>query len=221
LSTAELASRLDDFVSLGIGWVRLDLDWNDIAPNGPSQANWADFDRVTAALTARHLEPLVIVTYTPPWARRSDCSSSFGCQPADPSQFAAFAHAAAARYSARGVHHWEVWNEENTRGSWLPGPAASDYVALLSRTYPAIKSADSGATILLGGLAATDYSEGGIPQLDYLTQVYAAGGRPYFDAVAYHPYSYPVPSTYNVNWSAWTKNGPHEPQSPQHHDRQW
>jgi hypothetical protein len=37
--------------------------------------------------------------------------------------------------------------------------------------------------------------------------MYAAGGKAFFDAVGYHPYSYPVPASYNVSWSAWTKMG--------------
>lgn len=204
LSSAELNKRLDDFVALGVGWVRLDLDWNNIQPRSADTYNWGDFDRVTAALKAHNLTPLVIVTYTPPWARRSDCAQIFSCRPADPNQFANFAGAAAARYAPRGIKHWEIWNEENA-GFYKPAPDVSGYVSLLAPTYRAIKAVDSTSTVLLGGLASTDYSEGGIPQLDFLNQVYAAGGKAYFDGVAYHPYSFPVPTSYNISWSAWTK----------------
>jgi hypothetical protein len=203
LSDAELGRRMDDFRALGIGWVRADLDWNDIQQSGPNSWTWGNFDRVVNAANARGLKVLPILAYTAPWARPASCNDPM-CAPANNAQFANFAYQAVKRYSYKGVHVWEVWNEPNSKGFWKPGPNAAGFVGLLRATYPAIKQGDATATVITGGLASTDTS-GGIPQLAYLQQIYAAGGRPYFDAVGYHPYSFPVPSSYNADWSAWTK----------------
>jgi hypothetical protein len=205
LSPTELGRRMDDFRTLGIGWVRADLDWNDIQGSGPGSWTWAGFDRVVDAANARGLKVLPILAYTVPWARPAGCNDPM-CPPADNGAFANFASQAVQRYGPKGVHVWEVWNEPNLNGFWKSGPNASAYVNLLRATYPAIKQADSTATVISGGLASTD-SSSGVPQLTYLQQIYAAGGRPYFDAVGYHPYSFPVPASYNADWNAWSKMG--------------
>lgn len=205
LTNAQLNARLDDMKTIGVAWVRLDLDWNNIQPDNANSYTWSRFDNIVTAANARGLKLLPIITYTPPWARRSDCASHFTCQPTDPNQFAIYAREAVKRYAPRGIHHWEIWNEANSNTSWRPQANVSEYVSLLKTTYPQIKQADPKATIILGGLASTDYNDGGIPQLDYLYGVYQNGGKPYFDAVGYHPYSYPVPTSYNVEWNAWTK----------------
>jgi polysaccharide biosynthesis protein PslG len=205
LSQAELNARMDDFRALGVGWVRADLDWNDIQGSGPNTWDWSNYDRVVAAASARGLKVLPIIAYTAPWARPSGCNDEM-CAPANVAAFANFAQQAVLRYAPRGIHVWEVWNEPNLNGFWKPSPNAAAFVNLLHATYPAIKQADSTATVISGGLASTD-SSSGIPQLTYLQQMYSAGGRPYFDAVGYHPYSFPVPASYNASWNAWSKMG--------------
>lgn len=93
-----------------------------------------------------------------------------------------------------GVRTYEVWNEPNHVRFWPSGPNASEYTALLAAAHAAIKQADGGATVLLGGLSKSDY--------DFLAEVYAAGGRPYFDAVALHPYT----GSADPRW-CWTEPG--------------
>lgn len=203
LSPSELTHRLDTMKSLGIGWIRLDIDWDDIQHDGPNDWNWTAMDNVIASAQARGLKLLPLVTYTPRWARIGSCADSPRCAPQDPAQFAAFAKTAAARYAPRGVHYWEIWNEPNDNGSWLPHPDTGAYTTLLKLTYPAIKQVDPSATVITGGLAPSGTDEG-IPQLQFLQQLYDHGARPYFDGVGYHPYSYPVPASYRASWSAWS-----------------
>jgi hypothetical protein len=87
-----------------------------------------------------------------------------------------------------GVRDYEIWNEPNLNVFWSPRPNAARYVDMLRAAYPAAKQANPDANVILGGLAKNDFQ--------YLEEVYDAGGRPYFDAVAVHPYSYDeAPST--------------------------
>jgi hypothetical protein len=204
LSSGQLNAELNDFQSLGVGWVRLDIDWSDIQPNGPDRYDWSNLDNVVKAANARGLKLLPTIAYTAPWARLPECASSEFCQPQDPHQFATFAAAAVARYAPLGVHDWEVWNEENTVKFWQPSPNITAYVQLLQATYPLIKQADPASTVILGGLAPTSAPDG-IDELDFLSGVYKAGARTYFDAVGVHPYSFPVPASYFVAWSAWSQ----------------
>jgi hypothetical protein len=102
-------------------------------------------------------------------------------------------------FSARGVRTYQLWNEPNHERFWPSGPDATEYVPLLRAGYEAAKAADPGATVLLGGLSKSDFY--------YLEDVYRAGGGPYFDAVAVHPYTYGVDPT--VVW-----NGVHDWEDP-------
>lgn len=203
VSPARLGQALDDAVALGVGWIRLDLPWDAIQPQSPTASDWSAFDAVVAAASARHIGVLPILQYTPVWARPLTCSQSDHCQPADPNQFSAFAAAAAGRYAPRGVHAWEIWNEPNTGGAWLPQPDPASYTALVQATVPAIKAVDPAATVISGGLAPAATNGRDISQLDFVSGFARAGGLALVDAVGYHPYSYPVPATFPDPGNAW------------------
>jgi hypothetical protein len=202
MSPAALGQALDDVVQLGAGWIRLDLAWDAVQPGSSTSSDWSAFDGVVAAASARHIGVVPILQYTPAWARPLLCFSDH-CHPADPNQFAAFAAAAASRYAPRGVHTWEIWNEPNTGGAWMPAPDPAAYAALVRATAPAIKGADPGATVISGGLAPAATGGRDIAQLDFLSGFARAGGLGLLDAVGYHPYSSPVPSTFYDPGNAW------------------
>jgi polysaccharide biosynthesis protein PslG len=56
----------------------------------------------------------------------------------------------------------------------------------------AIRAADPNATIVAAGLAPAASSGGDLAPLDFLSGLYAAGARGAFDAVAFHPYTFPA-----------------------------
>jgi hypothetical protein len=192
LSDQDLASALDDAVTVGAKWVRVDLSWEDIQPDSPSRYQWDRFDRVVRAARKRSLHVLAVIGYTPQWARSASCTAGQACGPADPATFAAFARQATTRYSAMGVHTWEIWNEENI-GFWAPHPDPAAYTRLLRATTRAMRAADPTATLLLGGLAAvpTNPKQNQVSQYDYLTAVAKLGALHLVDAVSYHPYTFP------------------------------
>ncbi|WP_203815501.1 cellulase family glycosylhydrolase [Paractinoplanes ferrugineus] len=210
MSDAELAAALDDAVTLGTGWIRADLSWNNIQHEGPSVRKWKLFDRVVAAARERHLKILPVLAYTPPWARPANCDSP-SCGPARPAEFAAFAREAATRYAAKGIHTWEIWNEPNLATFWLPKPAPAEYNALLQATAKAIRKVDSAAKLVLGGLASLSTRDHNIAQSEFLDQVSALGGNRVVDAIGYHPYTYPylcsARTTFRTPWE-WMDHGP-------------
>ncbi len=204
MNKAQIVNELNTIKQLGVGWIRIDLDWNDIQPDRADQYGWYNFDQIVSAANARGIKVLPIIAYTPPWARPSNCTESEQCAPASDNQFAKFAQTAAERYSAKGIHTWEIWNEPNLGGSWKPTPDPKSYAELLKTTYSAIKHADKHATVVSGGLGPLDGVPVSVNQLDFLAAMYADGARPYFDALGYHPYSFPAPPSYVVNWSSWS-----------------
>lgn len=98
----------------GARYVRLVLDWSHVAPEkaparwdptNPADPNYRDWSYIDSGITeaVRHgLAPLLLIDGAPKWAQR--CSSPPGlqltevCDP-DPAALAAFATAAARRYS--------------------------------------------------------------------------------------------------------------------------
>jgi hypothetical protein len=200
---ARLVAALADAASLGVTDLREQLSWNATEPS-PGVYRWAAFDRVVRAAAAHHLRMLVLVDFTPSWARPADCGS-WTCAPADPGRFASFAGVAAARYAPYGVHDWEIWNEPNAAAFWQPRPDAASYTRLLTATAHAIRSADPHAFVVSGGLAPEPDARGDVDGPRFLSGVCRAGGLAAVDAVGVHPYSYPVPPGYRAQWSGWSQ----------------
>lgn len=199
-----LERRVLELRRTGVGWVRIDVSWARVEKR-PNSYDWSEYDRVVVEVRRQGLSVLGLLDYAPAWQAAPGCRADQECSPRDAAGFAAFAEAAVRRYGPHGVRHWEVWNEPNLPAFWGPAPSVPRYVDLLKATYTAVKRADAGATVILGGLGVT-YTEGTrIGSLDFLSRVYALGGRPYFDAVAHHSYSFPADPTVAHSWSGWTQ----------------
>ena len=166
----------------GAGYVRLVLDWAHIAPEkapaswnptDPADPNYRDWSYIDSGVTEaiRHgLTPLLLVDGAPKWAQR--CVSPIGqttemCDP-DPAQLAAFATAAARRYSGTfaglpRVQYWEGLNEPNYTGFFFPQfntefKALSPYLYrnLINSFYDAVNAVDPSNIVIGGGLGPTE-----------------------------------------------------------------
>lgn len=199
-----LARTLDDARSIGITSLRVQFGWDRAQPTGPDSYEWAAFDRLAAAARSRGLQLLPVLTFTPAWARADGCDSP-RCRPLDVRAFARFAGAAAGRYAQLDVHTWEIWNEPNSRGAWLPRADSSEYVEILRAASRSIRAADPSARIVSGGLASKESKDGNISQLDFLEAMCASGVNRDLDAVGFHPYSYPVLPSTSIEWNAWSQ----------------
>jgi hypothetical protein len=85
------------------------------------------------------------------------------------------------------ITSWQIWNEPNIKPFWDPAPSARGYARLLRVSARAIHDVDRDAEIVLAGLspAGRHYVAS-----TYLRDLYRVGRvKPYFDAVALHPYA--------------------------------
>lgn len=193
------SAQAKDMRSLGIQWVRSDFYWAAIQPT-KNQFVWGMDSFVKTAID-NGLQVLGIVDYSTPW--NSTCKGG-NCLPPDPVSYAAYAKALAAHYGPLGVHTWEIWNEENGPGqSAKADPVA--YTKMLILAYTAIKEADPGAIVIMGGLQPAPSNGVLFSPCDFLTAVYANGGKGSFDAIAMHPYTYPVLPNDVQLWNAWSQ----------------
>lgn len=168
---------LDRLAAAGVKWVRIDIGWSPFEEKCKGcVAGWyrdmVDFS-VDAALD-RGLKVLGTLWMTPPWANGG---RHYRVPPDDPGEYARFAAWAANHYKGR-VSAWEIWNEPNLDYFW--GGTVGDYVRLLKASYPAIKAADPGAAVVLGGPSHND--------TPWLRKVYERGAAGSFDVMATHPY---------------------------------
>jgi hypothetical protein len=177
-TAAEEASTESAIHDMGARWVRLPIRWSEAERQRGvyDKAKLAEYDRAVAASRRSGAKVLLMVYEAPAWSSGSASSNV----PRDPADYARFMSFLAARYAGQ-VDAYEIWNEEGHSRFWSTGRDPVAYTALLKLAYRAVKAADANATVVLGGLSSYDYQ--------FLDDVYAAGGKGYFDAVGLHPYT--------------------------------
>ena len=174
-----LESRIETLDRLGVDLVRFTIDWSKVEASRGVR-DWSGADPVLNGLWARGIRAVVTLYGTPRWANGGQ---SPNWAPSSGSTFAAFAAAAATRYT--WVKDWLIWNEPNQR-RWLRPTTPTTYVTkLLNPAYSAIHRA-SGGTRVAGGVTAPRGSTGGVSPVDWIRGMRAAGAR--LDAYAHHPY---------------------------------
>ena len=193
----QMNADLDAMVAAGMTWVRADFFWDSIEQQR-GQFSWTATDTFVRAAQARGLHVVGIADYTPSWARTGPTNKY---PPTNPADYAAFVGALAQHYAPLGVHDWEIWNEPNNAAFWAPKADALAYTRLLVPANAAIKQADPSATVVTGGLSPAVSNGTNIAPLSFLESVYADGGGGSFDAVGYHPYSYPYAPMYAASWN--------------------
>jgi hypothetical protein len=193
----------------GVSTYRMAISWPAIQPSAGAPFDWTASDRLVADLTANRIEPLPVLYGSPCFVVACDPVDSGPASPRPPTEsaqaelaWAEFIGEVVGRYGPGGrfwsehpslperpLRVWEIWNEPNVPQFYAPTPSVDGYTELLRISSQAIRSADRGATILIGGLAGDPGKPGSIEGSEFLEGLYGAGARAYFDAVALHPYS--------------------------------
>jgi arabinogalactan endo-1,4-beta-galactosidase len=194
-TTQQVTDEMELAAWAGAEFVRMDLYW-DLVEQTEGVYDWTLADARFDSADALGLKVLWIVHASPAWARTAGEASNVWL-PTDTADYITFLTAALNRYKNRGTlgcHHWQIWNEINT--VWHNGDPTdyAGYVALLSAAHGTIKSADPTAKVILGPIlrgGQEDAEFGAVRDTTYLTNLYAAGAKPYFDVLAYHAYCYP------------------------------
>jgi polysaccharide biosynthesis protein PslG len=201
-------SEVDRTVGLlrenGVRWVRMNASWAAVEPNYKGSLDAGALASLDYAVDAVHAAGIRVVMPiadgVPYWASADPGKRNDGgtrtwnryWRPERSSDYADVVGAIVRRYSARGVHHYEIWNEPNHPRFWPSGASdPAEYADLLRAGSAAVRAADPAATVLLGGLAGNDYL--------WLDRLYATGVRGAFDAVAVHPYTGSVDPTWCWN----------------------
>lgn len=97
-----------------------------------------------------------------------------------------------SRYRGR-IAAYQICNEPNLAEMWHKPQHAdpAEYVAFLREAYLRAKEADPNCTIVSAGLAVNGGAGAlAMDDVEFLRGMYAAGAKPYFDALGSHPYGF-------------------------------
>ena len=204
----------------GVGSVRIPISWNAVQPASGGEANFTASDQLVAGAVAAGINVLPFVYDAPPWAvaqARVPGPSHAKAPKTLPvktgpqrAAWANFLKLVVGRYGPGGsfwsanpalfespIRTWQIWNEENFK-YFVVRPSPADYGKLVNVSYAAIKSVDSGAKLILGGMFAQPNEatfKAKPPQAyfaaDFLDQLYETtpGIKRKFSGVALHPYT--------------------------------
>jgi polysaccharide biosynthesis protein PslG len=165
---------------LGVGFVRIDILWSDVAV-GATAFDFARYDRLVDLIKKEGLHILAVLQYNkdtgdalnPLWNRPPD---SFD-------DFAQYVGATVAHFKNR-IRHWEIWNEPNLPIYWAgPKDGLRLYSSLLKKSYAAAKHADPECVVLNGGLTE--------PIIHDVENLYRNGAKDFFDILNIHSFINP------------------------------
>ncbi|MHB1131303.1 MAG: hypothetical protein ACYC4L_02830 [Chloroflexota bacterium] len=193
---AKIRRSLDIIRAAGIGLIREQVPWQEFERGRKGnfwderwqRESWHNLDRLVGLVEEYGLELIARVDYPPDWALAAG-TQWHASPPARLDDYGDFVHALASRYRGR-IKYYQVWNEPNLTIEWGMRPVnAAEYVALLRAAYPRIKEADPEAVVIAAALAPTiEMGPQNLSDLEYLRQMYEAGGREFFDIVSVNPY---------------------------------
>lgn len=218
------ANAIDKADEADVSWARYDaIEW-DVVEANEGTYDWSTLEGVEEdlkRLKEKGITPIVVIRGTPDWAKKS---SSTTCDPAISDdaldQFADFVGEVVNRYkgSPYNVKYWQLGNEpdrdpddvsEDMPQGWCwgdkgtAGYGGSAYADMLKEVYTKIKSTDSSARVILGGLRleCDPQEDSSCNSADFFDGVLENNGGSFFDIVAFHS-----PSIWNADREDWDLN---------------
>jgi hypothetical protein len=178
---------------LGFRWIKQSIEWRYVEPHEKGQYEFNEPDRLLRMIESFDLKVIARIDNQPVWARKDKIFPVDG-PPDNLQDFADFVHDLASRYKGK-IEAYEIWNEPNLAREWgNKPPDPKHYVALLKAGYEAIKAADPKALIISAGLAPTTASGAvAMPDVQFIEEMYKAGGAKYFDLLGAHGAGYKAP----------------------------
>ncbi len=196
-SDAEAAALVSLAGPIGARWTREEICW---ACWGREEEN-RFYDRRLGMLADAGIGVIGMLLTTPKEYRDPGCvqhalatgQPEYWCAPTDMGAYASWAARVVERYDADGhkdapgsprVAAWEIWNEPDIDGTWLPRADPGAYALMLRKAHDAIKAADPSALVLNGGVYVFD----GVGQGAFMDRVVELAGWDSFDVLSIHPW---------------------------------
>ena len=196
-SDSEATALLGIAAPIGARWTREEISW---AAWGHDVAN-SFYDRRLGQIADAGVGIIGMLLTTPKEYRSPACVSyakdtnqpEYWCAPTNMNAYARWVAKVVERYDGDGyddapgsprVAAWEIWNEPDLDGTWLPHADAAAYAQMLRLAHDAIKAADPTATVLNGGA----YTFDAVGQDGFMERVVQLAGWDSFDVLSIHPW---------------------------------
>lgn len=196
-SDAEAAALVGLATRIGARWSREEICW---ACWGREPVNLF-YDRRIGMLAEAGIGIIGMLLTTPEAYRDPGCVAyaratnqpPYWCAPTDMDAYARWVGQVVERYDGDGfndapgsprVAAWEIWNEPDMDGTWLPRADPVAYAGMLRKAYAAVKRADPTALVLNGGVYVFD----AVGQNAFMDRVVELAGWDSFDVLSIHPW---------------------------------
>jgi hypothetical protein len=201
-------SQFPIYYDLGVGIYQTQVLWGEVAPRRPARPEdpadpayrWpSELDFAIAEASRYGMRVAIQLFGSPSWANGGHpAGTGRNFPPRQPSDFAAFAEAAARRYPS--VHLWMVWGEPTRKANWqtirrerrgrpLTRAAAAAprlYARILDAAYSAFKRV-SAQNLVIGG---NTFTTGDISPLNWIRSMRLPNGLPpRMDLYGHNPFS--------------------------------
>ncbi len=149
----------------GIGVVRVSVPWRMREPQ-QGKYDWAGLDKIIKTLNALDMEAFLTFDADAEWGVLPSEHKAKNHVPRDMAVWQGFVRKVVERYDADGIddapglkrptRYYQVGNEwfgeDNASGGWTG--TTDELIAFFNASYDAVKEADPGAQVVLGGIAA-------------------------------------------------------------------
>ena len=197
MSPEDLEKQLEAVALTSARWLRVPFNWS-LIESTRGVYDWSQVDRVVDRARAHGLKVLANLAYAPAWARTSRTTGTG--PPRAGRAYGAFAGAATHHFAGR-VKHFEIWNEPNF-AKFFGGPAThahapEKYTRLLKKASRAIKAESRRSVVVAGALAPGMDTDETYSMPTFVSRMYDAGARRFFDAMSLHPYTTTSPASWD------------------------
>jgi hypothetical protein len=187
-----------------VGTFRTLLNWSSVEPL-PGLRNWEAYDTLFSNAAINGIRVMPTLYSSPKFAAPVETRPP--TTPAARASFIKFVSDAVHRYGTGGTFwrqfaithpgipalpavNWQLWNEVNNPGFWLPKPNGKQYAKLLKPVHAAVRSADPSSFVITAGLFPRPNVRHGVPMRAWLKQFYKVKGiKNSFEGLAVHPYA--------------------------------
>lgn len=176
-----------------VGWVKLQVDWSTMQPNGPGEKSDVFNAFVLQVQRARNFgfNVLLSVAKAPNWARGGETREDG--PPANPQDLINFLQLLLTDIKVENVAALEIWNEPNLAREWrgVYPLSGAGYMQLFVPVREAMRALFPTVHLITAGLAPTGNSEGSVDDRLFLQQMFDAGLGNYPDvSIGVHPYGW-------------------------------
>lgn len=193
MSDADMNAWLDGMAATGAKYIRFDFSWGFVQSGGSASYNWSQTDRVVNAAIAKGFKILPVISHLPGWAGTPATMNA--------ANFQNFVYNLGLRYIPKGITEYEMWNEANIQGFSPANYVNKILIPGATGIRQAATQLGASVTVVSTGLSPAATNGVDWSMLDYVTGIYANGGKNYFDALGVHPYTWPNDPTVMTNWN--------------------